>query len=215
MRLAKLRAQLVQEDPRRAVDGARPAPRRSARTWRWAVVIATVLALAVGTSLAAAAAGPGQPFYHLRLALESVTLPPQGTARIGALLGHLDTRLAEARQASARGDHAAVADALAAYEATLSTLTDTVATSGADQSVLDQLARHVAILEGLRDRLPPQAQPGVERALEQTQRARDAISQRPASPPDQPAPGAAPPDYAPPEMPPGMPPGATWLPAGK
>jgi len=187
-----LRSRLVQAYVIRAVREPRPAPRRIYPRWRWAFILATVLALTAGSSLAAAQSGPGQPFYHLRLSLESLTLPAQGSARVHALLDRLDARLAEASAASQRGDHGAAADAVAAYEDTLAALRASVESSGSDAFVIDRLAQHAVVLENLLDRLPPPAQQGLQHALDQTQRARDAISRRPAS-----QPGNGPPTWAP------------------
>jgi hypothetical protein len=176
----------------RGLRDIRPA-RSRAVSWVWprrlAAGFAIVFALTGGASLAAAESGPGQPFYHLRLTVDSLTLPAQGSARVQALLERLDARLAEVRQAGARYDHAAVADAMGAYEANLTDLTDTIEASGTDAFVLDELNRHVAILEGLLGQLPPQAQVGLQHALDHAQQARDAINQRHGPPASRPSPG--------------------------
>ncbi len=176
--LTRLRAGVVQAYVERGLRAARPMGRRLGWPRRLAVGAAVALALTGGASLAAAESGPGQPFYHLKLTVEALTLPAQGSARLEGLLHRLDARLAEARGATARGDHGAVADAVAAYEDTLSALSDTVSANGADAFVLDELDRHVALLEDMLGQVPAQAQPGLQRALEHAHRAQDAIKQR-------------------------------------
>jgi hypothetical protein len=182
----------------RAYVDRRPRDIRSARSrramlaWprRLAAGFAIVFALTGGASLVAAESGPGQPFYHLKLTVDSLTLPAQGSARVQALLDRLDARLADVRQAGVRNDHAAVADATGAYEANLTDLTDAINASGADAFVLDELNRHVTILEGLLGQLPPQAQAGLQHALDHAQQARDAINQRHGPPSSRPSPGS-------------------------
>lgn len=191
--LTYLRAVSVRAYVDRGLRGGRPARSRpSMLVWprRLAVGFAIVFALTGGASLAAADSGPGQPFYHLKLTLDSLTLPVQGSARVDALLQRLDARLSEVRQAGARNDHAAVADATGAYEANLTDLTEAIDASGANAFVLDELSHHVAILEGLLGQLPPQAQAGLQHALDHAQQARDAINQRHGPPASRPSPGS-------------------------
>jgi hypothetical protein len=71
------------------------------------------LAIAVGSVAAAQAGGP---LYPTRLWLEQATLPSGGSERTAAEIGRLETRLADALTAAARGDTSAVAAALAAYD---------------------------------------------------------------------------------------------------
>jgi hypothetical protein len=191
--LTFLRAVSVRAYVDRGLRGGRPAKSRpSMFVWprRLAAGFAVVFALTGGVSLAAAESGPGQPFYHLKLTVDSLTLPAQGAARVDALLQRLDARLAEVRQAGARSDHAAVADATGAYEANLTDLTDAINASGADAFVLDELNQHVTILEGLLGQLPPQAQAGLQHALDHAQQARDAINQRHGPPASRPSPSS-------------------------
>lgn len=186
--LTRLRAHAVQafvehrlrDEPAAAWTRTRRRPMAWLR--RAAVAVAVVFALAGSASLAAAGSGPGQPLYHLRLTVETLTLPAQGSARVEALLAHLDARLAEAQGAGARGDHGAVADAVAAYEETLLALEDAVGQSGSDPFVLTELQRHVTLLEELLGQVPPQAQLGLQRALDHAQQARDQIERRPGTP---------------------------------
>jgi hypothetical protein len=178
--LPRLRAELVNTYVASGIDREQRVERSQRRaSWaplRWAVALGTSVALLAGASVVAAAeAGPGQPLYHVRLTIETLTLPPQGAARVQALLGQLDTRLSEAREAGKRGDHGAVADAVSAYEDALGRLTDSAAAAGSDQSVLDELARHETILQGLLDQVPSQARQGLQHALDNAHHARDAL----------------------------------------
>jgi hypothetical protein len=191
--LVYLRAVSVRAFVDRRVSAGRPArTRRAMLDWprRLAAGFAVVFALTGGVSLAAAESGPGQPFYHLRLTVDNLTLPAQGSARVEALLQRLDARLADARQAHGRGNQGGVADAVGAYEDTLSALTDTIAVQGDDAFVLAELDRHVTTLEELLGQLPPQAQAGLQHAIDHAQQARDAINRRHGPPASRPSPGS-------------------------
>lgn len=177
---------------------ARPAgrstARRSARPWALAGALAAVLVVA-GT-VAAAQSGPGQPFYHLRLAIESLTLPAQGSARVDALLGQLDTRLSEARAASQRGSEPAVQDAVQAYLDALAQLTASGAPTADASAVQAQLERHTATLQSILQGAPAPAKTGLQQALDQTVRAQQAVQGHPSAAPAataHPTPPATPP----------------------
>jgi hypothetical protein len=178
-------------------DGTSSRPRRLSRLpWLQRPmrhpVVASILAIAVAlggsAGLAAAASGPGQPFYGLRLAVEQLTLPPAGTsARLQADLDRLGTRLTDASQASQRGDAGAVADAIAAYEQALN---DTVGQQDVNaaqrariQALFDQ---QVQLLQQLLAGAPASAQPGIAQALAELQAARSNVGPPPASPPANP-----------------------------
>lgn len=155
-------------------------------------VVASILAVAVvlggSAGLAAAASGPGQPFYGLRLAVEQLTLPPAGTsARVQADLDRLGTRLSDASQASQRGDANAVADAIAAYEQALNDTVDQQDVNAAQRARIQALfEQQVQLLEQLLSEAPASAQPGVARALAELQAARLNVGPPPASPPASP-----------------------------
>ena len=87
---------------------------------------ALVLGLAVAfTGVAAAQSGPGHTFYPVRLAFETIALPPkESPARLTSQLQRLHQRIAETREATARGESDAVEDALAAYRGTLDEVVD-------------------------------------------------------------------------------------------
>jgi hypothetical protein len=159
---------------------ARPARRRTPRALALAFALAALLALA-GT-VGAAQAGPGQPFYGVRLTLESLTLPANGSARTDALLVQLDRRLAEARQERARGHAAGIADAVHAYNATLTELSSGISPGASSVQLEVVLQRHVDVLTGLRGSAPAGAREGLERAVGQAGRARQALLHRPLNP---------------------------------
>jgi hypothetical protein len=138
--------------------------------------------------------------YHLRLELESLSLPPVGTpGRLSADLGRLANRLAEAQAATAGGDTAAANDALGAYQ---DTLVDGVAAAGdsaADRTNLDAaLGTQLAVLNRLLANTPAQARAGLEHAIAEVGRARAAIDHgaRPENAPDKGG-GASPGNSAP------------------
>ncbi|MGH2467842.1 MAG: hypothetical protein ACRDGL_08965 [Candidatus Limnocylindrales bacterium] len=152
--------------------------------------------LAGGAGLVAAASGPGQPFYGLRLSIESLTLPPPGTvARFDANVDRLGARLHDAGDASAHGDAAGTTDALAAYDRILA---ETLVTDGAPaaqladlQGLLDQQLQR---LETLVATAPAAARPGLEQAIAAVRQARGEVG-----PPDH----ASPPGSHPPLSSPG------------
>ena len=169
-----------QAEVERPSDPSRPRARRwlSTRFGRAAAALGLAGTIALGgTGLALAAGGPGQPFYGLRLVIERLTLPPAGTpARTEANVRFLSARLREADGASARGDAAALTDALSAYDATL---VETVAQvrGGPDQSRLAALfAAQQLSLEGLLASAPAAARPGLEQALAAVAQARGDVA---------------------------------------
>jgi hypothetical protein len=140
-----------------------------------------IVALATGTVLiiasvgfAAAQDGPGQPFYGLRLTIESLTLPPAGTAaRFQAQLGLLESRLDEAQEAGQRGDGNAAEAALAAYVAKLGEIVSGGTDPVLDLGALDEvLSRDEIVLTRLAGELPVAAHAGLQRALDRVSRAR-------------------------------------------
>jgi hypothetical protein len=142
---------------------------RAPRALAVALAIAAMVALA-GT-VAAAESGPGQPFYGIRLSVESLTLPSGGSARTEALLAQLDRRLDEARQESARGNTGGVADAVRAYLATLDEMSGGIGQGVSQTAVEAGLERHVSALQDILRSAPSAAQPGLEQALQHARRA--------------------------------------------
>ncbi len=138
----------AQLEPRRAPAGLRRgAPIRVRVAMAAAVVASLTLS---GTGFAAAESGPGQPFYHTRLAIEAWFLPPSGSeARLDADLDRAQARLDEARQAAARGDWNAEADALGAYAQVVSSISLPPGQAGREQ-LRQRLAGQVASLQSLQ-----------------------------------------------------------------
>ena len=192
LRTATLAAFEAQVAPRSQRRPARIAPRGLAL----GVALVALLAL-VGTAVAAES-GAGQPFYGLRLTLESLTLPRDGSARTQALLAQLDRRLAEASRETERGNGPGVADAVRAYLATLDEMSGGIG-SGVSQTAIEAgLERHVTILQRILGSAPPNAQGGVQRALHQAEQAQQALQHGQAEPTQPSHPG-------PPQSPPGRP----------
>ncbi|MGZ6214480.1 MAG: hypothetical protein ACXWMG_05985, partial [Candidatus Limnocylindria bacterium] len=99
---------------------ARGARRPSLRGWSLAAACALLLA---ASGLVAAESGPGQPFYGLRLALGSLTVPGDEPAHERALAGQLDDRLSEVGAAARIGDGRGALAAIHEYLNTLRELT--------------------------------------------------------------------------------------------
>lgn len=157
----------VQARPAERPGRAPAHPRR--RTAALALGLVAVLALA-GT-VAAAESGPGQPFYGLRLTVESLTLPSGGSARTQALLAQLEQRLTEARDQSANGNANGVSDAVRAYLATLDQINSGTGQGVSQTAVEAALQQHLDVLGSLLGSAPSAAQPGLQRALTHTQQA--------------------------------------------
>lgn len=122
--------------------------------WSRRRALAAICAVAILTlssfGLATGESGPGQPFYRLRLGIESVNLPPAGSQdRLEADLGRADARLNDIASSAAASDWNAAADAASAYGDVLATVTlpaDVTAKAHALKHLDEQLAR----LEELR-----------------------------------------------------------------
>jgi hypothetical protein len=187
--MARIRLVLVAQatsmlDTRVAVAAAPAEPIRLANDRRWgisrrrigraaaALLAATLtLGLIVGTVAASRAGGP---LYGSRLWVENMLLPGAPDARADAQVARLDGRLAEVRSALASGDAGATSAALEAYA---SILADLDAQAAADPAVadriLDDVQRHLAVLEALIGHVPPQAQDALRHALDRSDAALD------------------------------------------
>lgn len=165
------------------------APARPLRR-RWTLAATGALAGLLAFSAAAAASGPGQPLYGLRLAVEELTLPAHVPDRAAAQLDHLERRLAEARDASDRGNERGVLEALVAYQGQLEAA---VRPNGRAPGLEIALERHRTMLEALAPIAPAAARATLTEALDQLEGAIDAASQVPglpaeSGPPDSPGP---------------------------
>jgi hypothetical protein len=161
-------------------SGAAPGQRRIPRSAIALIAAAGLVAAIVGT--AAAASGPGEALYDARLWVESVTLPSDPSERAIAELDRLAERLRELESATRRGDPAAAAAALAAYERIVSEASGAVLASGdpvAAAAFETGLGRNLEVLQALIDQVPPQAAEAiggaVERAIELSGSAIDTV----------------------------------------
>ena len=97
---------------------------RSHSAWSGRRALAAFCAVAILTlstfGFAAAESGPGQPFYRIRLGIETVNQPPAGSQdRAAADLARADARLNEIASSTGGSDWNAAADAAGAYRETL------------------------------------------------------------------------------------------------
>lgn len=188
-RLERLRARALAD----FVAGPRP------RSDRLRPALVGALALILVTAAAAAASGPGQPFYGLRLAAERALLPAAGMEHTQALLAQLDQRLEELRTSAQAGEADALQAALEAYRDGLRGLTDDPEISALDDVVLNRLARHAKVLTDTLAVAPPEALNGIQQALDDAQHATTVIEDQagggsdPALPSQAPSNAPAPP----------------------
>ncbi len=155
------------------IDGTERPPARSRGRERLgrrfvAASMAAMLALAVvgGTVFAARAGGP---LYETRLWIEEVTLPGGSSERAVAELGRLRDRLSEVGEATNAGDTQGATAALVAYGTILDEASAEAIDAGdavAAAAIEAGVARNVAILEGLAQRLPATAAEAVSRAVD-------------------------------------------------
>lgn len=135
--------------PLTEAPGRRRHPRWSRRRALAAFCAVAILTLST-LGFAAAESGPGQPFYRLRLGIDTVNQPPAGSQdRLTADLARADARLNEIAGSAGGSDWNAAADAAGAYRETLAGVTlptDATAREQARKQLSEQLAR----LEQLR-----------------------------------------------------------------
>jgi hypothetical protein len=159
--LARVRIPVLAAFVRVAAMPARPRRHSGLRGWSLSAAFALLLIGASG--LVAAESGPGHPFYGLRLAIGSVTLPVEEPARDRGLAAQLDDRLKEAGDAAQVGDGHGAGLAMSEYLRTLSELTRNRVT---DPVILALLQRHQDTLQQLLSIAPGQAADGVQKALD-------------------------------------------------
>lgn len=150
-----------------------PAPGRRLLLRGWSLAAACGVLLIAGGGLVAAESGPGQPFYGLRLALGSVTLPGEEPAHDRGLADRLDDRLTEVRAAARNGDGRGAQAAIGEYLHTLSQLTSNGIT---DPAIFALLQHHQDTLHELLSVAPPQAADGVQEAIDAAGNAGGAVS---------------------------------------
>jgi hypothetical protein len=169
---ARIRSAVVEEARMRSLERQLGGARMSRNRRRGlTLVLAAALTLVVGIGVAAAS-GAGGPLYGVRIWLETATLPADASARIVERIHQIDARVLEVERAAAAGDQNAVASATGAYEDAVS---GAVADSGLGADQLDHLqaalALHLGVLQDLSTRVPPQALPAIDRAIESSQKA--------------------------------------------
>jgi hypothetical protein len=123
---------------------------------------AVIAGLLVGSSVFATSRAGG-PLYGARLAVEELTLPAAAGSRLEAELARSQTRLAEAVDASARGDQGALAAALEAYGSVIAAMESQTGT-GAERA-LEAVRVHRTVLQSVLDDAPAAAVAGLDRAL--------------------------------------------------
>jgi hypothetical protein len=148
-----VRAAFIASTP---IAGSSDAAAHGRLGWSWSrpralAAMAAVAILTLSTvSFAAAESGPGQPFYRLRLGIESVNLPPAGSEnRLAADLDRADARLADIAGRASTHDWSGAADAAGAYRDVIATIAlpaDEPARGVAERRLDAQLTR----LESLR-----------------------------------------------------------------
>jgi len=178
MRARVMREARTQLEASALAATAEPTPIQWARSRRGLRRGAAVL-LAAGLSLSAIGgvafgAQPGGPLYGTRLWLEAATLPQDPNARTEADFDRLEARLAEVMRAAREGNENAIAAALAAYQAVVD---DALSAAGTNDELLaqleDVLGKHLAVLNGLLDKVPEQARSGIENAIDKSDNAID------------------------------------------
>ncbi len=154
----RARSAVMEEAWRRRIDptgsvaaaaGYRPVRRALFAGWTTRRIAASLSAavlvgLMVGSSVFAASRAGG-PLYESRLALESLTLPSDPSARVDAELALAQARLAEAVEATGRHDDRAAIAALDAYDAAIDRLTTAGGPSAARAREAVQFHRSVLL----------------------------------------------------------------------
>lgn len=123
---------------------------------------AVMAGLLVGSSVFAASRAGG-PLYGMRLAVDDLLLPANAEARLEAELAQAQARLAEAVDASARGDQGALDASLQAYGQAIATLGGERGT-GAERA-LEAVRLHRAVLVAVLEGAPAAAMAGLEQAI--------------------------------------------------
>jgi hypothetical protein len=160
--LARGRVAMLAADAHPTRAGASTGGVRSRlRGWSLAAVLALLVTATGG--LVAAQSGPGQPFYGLRLAVGSLTLPGDEPGHERGLAAQLDDRLSEVGAAARTGDGQG---ALAAIHEYLNTLRELARNGVNDPQVLALIQRHEDTPQQLLAVAPEQAAGGVQEALD-------------------------------------------------
>jgi phage baseplate assembly protein W len=192
----RVRAAVVEEARMRALETTIGSmPHRHARGPSRIVALLLAAALTLATAAAVSAAStPGGPLYGARIWLDTVSLPANADARALERIRQIEDRLLDAELAAASGDQNAIAAAIEAYRAAVASALDEVGTDADHLVRLEAaLGLHVAVLEALVNHVPEAAADGINRALEASQNAVNAIDKAtPGRGPQSPDPAADP-----------------------
>jgi hypothetical protein len=192
--VAALEGRLLKQKRIRAPFPARcesPAPAGARwgrlRTAAWASIITVVVMIGSGLGAASVSAQalPGDSLYPVKRGFEEVSLTFSFSTAgdVQLLADFADRRLAEVEELVAQGRGSALLLGLEYYEQTLSRLDSAIKAltpgSGSDQleDLQAQLARHTDVLSALRDRLPEQAKPALDLAVEHSQKSKDSVEE--------------------------------------
>ncbi len=142
-----------------------------------AVVATLVILLAAGAGAAAASSLPGDPAFALKRAAEQVevALAPTKESKIQVLAAQAERRLDELARTVSRPERAPTASveyeaAVARFAAAVQALRTAPAAERhqkVEQVVDAARAKHIEVLQELRERLPESARPGIDRAIEE------------------------------------------------
>jgi hypothetical protein len=159
------------------------------------LLVVSILAGATsGLTYASDGAVPGDPFYPVDRAVEDFRLQLAVTPdiRLTLQLEFADERLAEAEQLATTGDRQHLDEAVASYEATIESASETALSvdETSETELQESLSRHEQRLQELLDKVPEQARPGIQRAIEASRRGQE--RRRGGS--DHPGQGGGPPD---------------------
>ncbi len=197
-----MRTALVEEARMRALETAIGGSRRGrAAGQRRVMAVLLAAALMLATAVAAnAAAAPGGPLYGARIWLETAALPAGADARALERIRQIEERLVDAERATESGDPIALAAAIQAYRDAVANAVGEVGTDGDRLARLEAtLGHHVTVLEALAGKVPEAAAGGIDRALEASQKAVEAIGR--TNPTTHPNPNATDPNSEPTEKP--------------
>jgi hypothetical protein len=140
-----------------------------------------VCASGLGVTSASAQALPGDALYPVKQGLEELSLTGSRSADgdVALLADFTDERLEEIEQLVAKNRAADLVTGLENYDKTLGRLDAALEQLPSDSIQLDdiqaRLARHTEVLLALRDRLPEQARPALDRAVEHSQISMDRV----------------------------------------
>ncbi len=224
--LERLPAPPVHETASTRRLGGLPFPRPRALAWALALVFLAALFTTSGLVYAAHQALPGDALYPVKIRWEEMQLAWADTPQEKAqrALVFLERRLEELEVLAARGRYQDVLQAQAQVRKWMETVLSTAEHLPKDQreAVLtrlqQRLAAHEQVVQRLLESVPPAARSGLSRALEASQRWREALqhaleaprSGEKPTPPPEPQPTPNPPQHektthtpAPPKPPPG------------